>query len=260
MSSTSRSPARLAAGRARGRVRQCPPLSLRQRALLVPLLLSLLLPLPGPAAAAGPAPAQAQAQAQAPGAAGEPGRGEASGQSSPALAVEELPLPPHPLTAAELESEGLSCGSLPELVDYYLGPVTLSQDYLARDVVLLTPGRLVHVRVRAAAVHRLNALTVTLLSRPSSEGSVPRRLTPVRVVLPASLQRHAALVRLLGHGVSEQVDEVRLAEAKIGRELYSVELTYLVGDQQHRVQAVAAEPETAILDAMVGLFPRQGAL
>lgn len=176
--------------------------------------------------------------------------------------AEPAALPPHPLVAAELEGEGLTGRSAaPELLDYWLGPVAMTQDYLARDVVLLTRGQVAHVRVRAASVSELNARTLDLLTGTvSGVGGVPRRVPPVRLELAPGLARHEGLLRLLGQGVSEQVEEIRIGEPKQSASFLHVTLEYLAAGQRHTASAAAAQLETALLDGLVALFPGTGQL
>ncbi len=193
-----------------------------------------------------PALVAAEAQARDP---APPAQG-----SSPSAATQ------HPLTAADLEGRGQLPGAAATLLDYHLGAVALSQDYLARDVVLLTRRQVIVLRVRGASVAELNANTLAALTAPPEAAGVPRRTALPRLTIPRSLRAHEPLLRLLSAGVSEQVDDIRLHPARRSELFVHVSLSYRAAARRRKIGAGKERLEEALVDALGQLFPRGGGL
>ena len=164
--------------------------------------------------------------------------------------------PLHPLTAADLEGRGAQPGGPVELVDYYLGPVALSQDYLARDLVMLTRTQVFVLRVRGGSVAQLNEQTLAALRVPPARIAVARRSVPPRLRLPRSLALHGPLLRMLAAGVSEQVDDIRVRPPSRGELFMHVTLSYRGGTRRQEVGAGRERLEEALIEAFSSLFPR----
>ena len=161
----------------------------------------------------------------------------------------------HPYQAADLAGRGLPGGTRADLVDYWLGPVFLSQDLLARDLLLLTPGELVFTRVRAASVPELNTQTVLLLTGAVTPAPLPRRPTPLPVVLPPELAEWRGLVRLLGWGVPAGIAELTLAPPRTSRHFRHLQASYTLAGRPGEATAAGHELEELLIQLFASLYP-----
>ncbi len=166
----------------------------------------------------------------------------------------------HPVEPADLEAGRHQTSSCPELVDYHLGEIQIGQDFVARNLVLLTTGSLHLYRIRAASLPELNRGVLDALSKCDGGRVSPLRESMPRVKIPKALAPRAHLIRMMARGFSEQVGDVRIHPPAAGPSVVALTLSYRAQGVRRRLEAGGARLEDVLMELLARLFPGPGGL